>query len=111
MRRPATQWPASTKNNVSTAPADGCFPDSGIIRHLELKLLKLQAEDGGSRQVLEADRMWRILNEVWDSITLEELRPYMINTEKRWAEILHRGGSWVGWGDGGAVRHGVGSGN
>eukprot|EP01052_Picozoa_sp_SAG31_P018229 SAG31_NODE_1283_length_9011_cov_2.475202_8_plen_352_part_00 len=90
--------------------ADGCFPDSGVIRHLKLKLrARLAKENGGRRQVLSKERMWEIINEVWDSITLEDLRPYMTKVELNWQRIQQEGGSWVGWGNGGATRHGVGS--
>ena len=88
--------------------ADGCFPDSGVIRHLKSKLrLRLAQEDGGRRQVLNKVEMFRILCEVWDAIPIDELRPYMLSTEKRWARIKSSRGSWVGWGRGGVVRHGM----
>eukprot|EP01051_Picozoa_sp_SAG22_P000552 SAG22_NODE_16_length_32723_cov_26.404825_8_plen_54_part_00 len=53
--------------------------------------------------------MWRLANEVWDAIPIEDLRPYMLKVEKNWAAIKAAKGCWVGWGQGGAVRHGVGS--
>ena len=72
--------------------------DSGVIRHLKMKLRKrLRKENGGRRQVLEKQRMFDILCEVWDSIPLSELRPYMTKTGERWKEILKREGKWVGW--------------
>eukprot|EP01050_Picozoa_sp_SAG11_P008282 SAG11_NODE_722_length_7532_cov_6.943630_1_plen_101_part_00 len=79
--------------------ADGCFPDSGVIRHLETKLRhRLAQEDGGRRQVLSKDRMWEILCEVWDAIPIAELRSYMTRTEERWNKIRLARGAWVGWG-------------
>jgi hypothetical protein len=72
--------------------------DSGVIRHLKLKLRKrLRKENGGRRQVLEKEKMYKILCEVWDSIPLDELRPYMLKTAERWKEIKKRKGKWVGW--------------
>ena len=47
--------------------------------------------------MLSKPRMFEILCEVWDSITLEELRPYMTKTGERWGEIKKRKGKWVGW--------------
>ena len=41
--------------------------------------------------------MYKILCEVWDSIPLDELRPYMLKTAERWKEIKKRKGKWVGW--------------
>ena len=56
--------------------ADGTVMDSGVIRHLKLKLRKrLSKENGGRRQVLNKDRMMEICEEVWDAIKIEELRP------------------------------------
>eukprot|EP01052_Picozoa_sp_SAG31_P060253 SAG31_NODE_19449_length_601_cov_2.374502_1_plen_115_part_00 len=66
-------------------------------------------ENGGRRQVLCKKRMWEICNEVWDAIPIEELRPFMLRVEKQWPKIQQANGSWVGWTDGGGVRHGVGS--
>ena len=54
-------------------------------------------ENGGRRQVLEKEKMYKILCEVWDSIPLDELRPYMLKTAERWKEIKKRKGKWVGW--------------
>ena len=90
--------------------ADGCFPDSGVIRHLKSCLRKRLAQvDGGGRQVLCKEEMWTILKEVWDAIPIEDLRPYMTVTEQRWAKIKQTRGSWVGWDKHGVVRHSVGS--
>ena len=88
--------------------ADGTVMDSGVIRHFKLKLRKrLSKEDGGRRQVLNKDRMMEICEEVWDAITIEELRPYFDKLPKTWAEIKKRNGKWVGWSAKSNVRHGV----
>ena len=58
--------------------------DSGDIRHFKLQLRKHLAKvDGGRRQVLCRDEMWKLCEEVWDAIPVEELRTYMTQCEER----------------------------
>ena len=78
--------------------ADGTWLDSGVIRHKKSRLRKrLTQEEGGRRQVLNKKRMFEIAEEVWESIPLEDLRPYMLKVEKNWAEIAKIDGAWYGW--------------
>eukprot|EP01043_Picozoa_sp_COSAG02_P008179 COSAG02_NODE_257_length_26838_cov_118.324844_11_plen_542_part_00 len=79
--------------------ADGTVMDSGVIRHFKLLLRKrLAKEDGGRRMVLDKERMFEICCEVWDSIPIEDLRPYFTKVTKTWEEIEKEEGRWVGWG-------------
>ena len=38
-----------------------------------------------------------IASEVWDSIPIEDLRPFMTKTAERWKDIKKAKGEWVGW--------------
>ena len=57
--------------------------------------------------------MFDIASEVWDSIPVEDLRPYMLKTAERWKSIKEADGEWVGWSGSKAKRarksHGVGN--
>ena len=89
--------------------ADGSAMDSGVIRHFKIMLRRHLAKlDGGRRQVLDKEVMYGICCEVWDAIPVEDLRKYMTKCEKTWGIIREKGGAWVGWEGGDAVRHGVG---
>lgn len=88
--------------------ADGTVMDSGVIRHFKLLLRKrLAKEHGGRRMVLEKERMFEICCEVWDSIPLEDLRPYFTRVTKTWEQIEEENGRWVGWGKKGKKSHGI----
>ena len=56
--------------------------------------------------------MFDIASEVWDSIPVEDLRPYMIKTAERWKSTKEAQGDWVGWSSNGTKRakksHGLG---
>jgi hypothetical protein len=57
--------------------------------------------------------MFDIASEVWDSIPVEGLRPYMTKTAERWKSIKEANGEWVGWTSNGTKRakksHGLGA--
>ena len=57
--------------------------------------------------VLEKERMFEICCEVWDSIPIEDLRPYFTKVAKTWEEIEKNDGRWVGWGKKGKRSHGI----
>ena len=80
--------------------------DSGCIRHFKCLLRKrLRQENGGRRQVLNKELMFKICEQVWNGIPVEDFRPYMTKTADNWKEIR----KWVGWsGRGKNVRHGQG---
>ena len=72
--------------------------DSGVNCHFKVLLRRrLAREYGGRRQVLEKQLMFDIACEVWDSIPVEDLRPYMLKTSERWKSIKEANGEWVGW--------------
>ena len=41
--------------------------------------------------------MFDIASEVWDSVPVEDLRPYMTKTAERWKLVKEADGEWVGW--------------
>ena len=45
--------------------------------------------------VLEKERMFEICCEVWDSISIEDLRPYFTRVAKTWEQIEEENGRWV----------------
>ena len=55
---------------------------------------------------LEKEEMWELCQEVWDAIPIEDLRPYMRDTEERCKIIRQTKGEWVGWSKDGVARHG-----
>ena len=61
----------------------------------------------------EKQLMFDIASEVWDSIPVEGLRPYMTKTAERWKSIKEANGEWVGWTSNGTKRakksHGLGA--
>ena len=57
--------------------------------------------------MLNKERMFEICKEVWDSIPIEDFRPYMTKVAANWKEIKKRKGEWVGWSSRSKkVRHG-----
>ena len=50
--------------------------------------------------------MWKLCQEVWDAIPIEDLRPYMTQCERRCKIIREKKGEWVGWSKEGTARHG-----
>ena len=103
--------PTHGQQRTPGGSADGTWMDSGVIRHFKVLLRqRLAKEYGGRRQVLEKQLMFDIACEVWDAIPLSELRPYMLATKARWAEIKKKEGKWVGWGSSSKqtkARHGM----
>ena len=90
--------PTHTTQRTPGGSADGTWMDSGVIRHFKVLLRRrLAREYGGRRQVLEKQLMFDIACEVWDSIPVEDLRPYMLKTSERWKSIKEANGEWVGW--------------
>ena len=63
--------------------------------------------------MLNKQLMFDIACEVWDSIPLEDLRPFMTKTAERWKRIKEAKGEWVGWSKSSGKRrrlsHGVGN--
>ena len=55
--------------------------------------------------MLNKELMFKICEQVWNGIPVEDFRPYMTKTADNWKEIR----KWVGWsGRGKNVRHGQG---
>ena len=70
-------------------------------------VLAAVAQDGTALEYA-ADRRQDGGEEVWDAITIEELRPYFDKLPKTWADIQNRKGAWVGWSAKSNCRHTTG---
>ena len=113
-RTTAPLTPTHNQKRTPGGSADGTWMDSGVIRHFKCLLRRrLAREYGGRRQVLNKQLMFDIACEVWDSIPLEDLRPFMTKTAERWKKIKEAKGEWVGWSKSSGKRrrlsHGVGN--